>query len=216
MLYRILYYVVRIQKALFGSKKGRRANMRPQHFLELVSEFDCTKIETLTEDSWLDGGWEVWLQVEMACYLRDRAEEGANVQIKREVLYPGTQKRCDFFISYGGDRDETYIELKCQNACASNPPNDITNRFINDIKKQSDSDIKDFPGFCLAVVRCSADDVRTFYSNLQNRLVCWTSCNVLHWANNEIYNLDSTDDWNRFYEDLDGVDDAIFLFAVSP
>lgn len=190
--------------------------MRPQQFLELVSGFDCTKIKMLTEESWLDGGWEVWLQVEMACYLRDRAEEGANVQIKREVPYPGTQKRCDFFISYGGGRDETYIELKCQNACASNPLNDVTYRFINDIEKQRDPVIKNFPGFCLAVVRCSGDDVRTIYSNLHSRLGYWTSCNVLHWENSGIYNLDNTDDRAQFDADMDGVDDAIFMFAVSP
>ena len=190
--------------------------MRPKEFLELVSGYDCSKVSILTEEKRLNGGWEVWLQVEIAGYLLYIKNQGADMCIERERFYPNTQMRCDFYISYLRSRDETYIELKCQNACAQHPLADITNRFSNDIIKQKDPKICDCPGFCLAVVRCSCDDVKWFRAELHNRIGYWTSCYVLNWENRKIYDLNKRDEQAKLEKDMAGVNKATFLFAVSP
>lgn len=188
--------------------------MRPKDFLKLVSGYNCSKVSMLTEERRLNGGWEVWLQIEITGYLLYVKKQG--VIIKREIPYPTTKKRCDFHISYPQSRDETYIELKCQNACVQYPLSDITNRFSNDILKQRDPAISGFPGFCLAVVKCSLNDVKRFYAELHNRVGYWTSCYALNWESGKVYNLDNNDERTKFEKDMTGVDKATFLFAVSP
>jgi len=82
----------------------------------------------------LNGGWEVWLQVETALQLYGNLMLGAAAQ--REYPYPGVVQRCDILLTprLGAN---IYMELKVQNAAFDN----IIDRFRNDITK-----IRQLPG----------------------------------------------------------------------
>lgn len=56
------------------------------------------------------GGWEVWLQVELAMYFA-----ASDYDIMREVKYDNQDLRADFVLNRNFyDRREIFVEIKCQ------------------------------------------------------------------------------------------------------
>ncbi|MEG3972255.1 hypothetical protein QUA00_32225 [Microcoleus sp. T2B6] len=136
--------------------------MRAQQFLENLNKFyNPGRAARLAENNqYIRGGWEVWLQVEIA---QAYAINYPGQTCEREAPYPGLQAnqwiafnktlstasavqnrnqaaRSDFFLYRQGmlaAADETHIELKCINN--SNPNinalTDAWNRFYADITK---------------------------------------------------------------------------------
>lgn len=81
------------------------------------------------------GGWEVWLQVELANELITAQEVH---KIEREYGYPSrAQARCDIYVerNIGSHCESTYIELKCINYKSANPKKNVIQGFIADIDK---------------------------------------------------------------------------------
>lgn len=128
--------------------------MRGRTFLELVSQYPrLADMRELASQKVVEGGWEVWLQVELARHIK-RCREGNHLFV-REQRYPqiqrmprnqeeqellaGTNKYCDFYAAIDRGRaglyDETYIELKCINPCDPNPCASALRRFGDDINK---------------------------------------------------------------------------------
>jgi hypothetical protein len=117
--------------------------MRIQQFFEAMCDYDFSRAAGLAVSGKIMGGWESWLQVELAMYLVGKL---ADARIIREMTYPDEAARCDFYIEYGGGRDPTYVELKCQLPGRGDTINDALLRFQRDIAKQ-----KNYPeiaGFC--------------------------------------------------------------------
>lgn len=151
----------------------------------------------------------------MAKYLLAKAMQN-DIHIEREVTYPTDRRRCDLFISYNGGRDETYIELKCQNVSADNPVQDVFARFQDDIEKQQSLSYTNISGFCLAVVRCTFKDIVSALDELDNEIGAVSSAFLLDWETHTKFDLKgdcralidlATDPRNR---------SATFLLAVSP
>ena len=109
--------------------------MRSQEFLDIMGSYDFDKARKIASWGNLHGGWEVWMQIEIARHLTEKSD----IQIiEREVPYPRHGRdRCDFKISkaYPYQNDNTYIELKCMNPGIANPIADAKQRFENDIHK---------------------------------------------------------------------------------
>lgn len=190
--------------------------MRIEQFLEYVKQYDIQYLQDIICDKRLRGGWEVWLQVELAKHLLG-IEELNNIQIEREVTYPSNLRRCDLFISYNGGRDETYIELKCQNVSAYNPVKDVFGRFQNDIAKQKSLSNTNIAGFCLAVVRCTFKDIVSALDELDNEIGAVSSAYLLDWETPTTFNL--KEDYSALTDragDSSNTDDFTFLLAVSP
>jgi hypothetical protein len=115
-----------------------------QQFFEAMAYYDFSKAAGLAVSEKITGGWEVWFQVELAMQLLCRF--GLATSIKREIPYPDAATRCDFYIEYGGGRNPTYVELKCQLPGRGDTINNVLGRFKADIEKQ-----KQYPeiaGFC--------------------------------------------------------------------
>jgi hypothetical protein len=113
--------------------------------------YDFSRAAELSTSNNISGGWEVWLQVELAMHLRDKTDLH-NVTVIRECPYPGSRLRCDFFFSYGDRRDPTYVELKCQLPGSDDPIPEALSRFKEDIGKQR-SFLPTTVGFCLLATR---------------------------------------------------------------
>lgn len=117
--------------------------MRAQQLFENINGYDFSRACYLASAQGIAGGWEVWLQVELALFLKDKMGED-NINFERERIYRefgiDSNQRCDFLISYGGagtgGYDNTFIELKCQNPYGKpNPLTDALKRFQSDIEK---------------------------------------------------------------------------------
>ncbi len=109
--------------------------MRSEQLFNALKNYNWTEAKRLASTPRFKGGWEGWFQVELAKHLYSILEE-QDIEIERERQYLGSTTRCDFYFSYGtGGRDETYIELKCQNPMAPNPLFDIGERFAKDLEK---------------------------------------------------------------------------------
>lgn len=129
--------------------------MRAQPFLQVLSCFYNTSVaEEVSQLSDFRGGWETWLQVEIARTFIKKY----NAQLCiRELPYPSATKgkylnsngqtvtdvrsaaRTDFFMQRpsGFSTDDTYIELKCTNNASDYPVSDAWTRFQSDIGKIS-------------------------------------------------------------------------------
>lgn len=109
--------------------------MRFETLKTLLSSYDFTNADILAKIPIVNGGWEVWLQVEFGMQFVKKCNE-KDINFSREVKYPCSSQKCDFHFSYGsGKRDETYFELKCINPFHKNPKNDAISRFVDDIVK---------------------------------------------------------------------------------
>ncbi len=109
--------------------------MRSEQLFNALASYNWAEAETLASVQRFKGGWEGWLQVELAKHLYALLGQ-YHVEIERERRYPDRPIRCDFYFSYGiAGKDETYIELKCQNPMAQNPLQDIGDRFAEDLEK---------------------------------------------------------------------------------
>ncbi|HTQ15135.1 MAG TPA: hypothetical protein VMH86_14770 [Rhizomicrobium sp.] len=127
--------------------------MRSQPFLQWLSQnYNPAVAQAIAGQPVFRGGWEGWLQVEIArTFLAN-----ANTICEREMRYPdgngayisyaggvanggvgaGAAARADFFLQRNaGMLDQTYLELKCSNSLAGNPVQDAWARFDNDIAK---------------------------------------------------------------------------------
>lgn len=79
----------------------------------------------------IDGGWEVWMQVEIYLILRNL--NGGLRNFRREAHYPDSTKRSDFsFVPANADSTTTWVELKVEKR--GDVP-DALNRFGADIAK---------------------------------------------------------------------------------
>lgn len=134
--------------------------MRAQPFLQfLQNNYNPAQAANLANNVNVRGGWEVWLQIEIALTF---VNQGGNRICDREAPYPsglggvnpwiGNNPvppppyipvpnpgiRCDFHLHHPagvGLQDDTYVELKCINPNVANPLIDAWNRFGNDINK---------------------------------------------------------------------------------
>ncbi|TWA71298.1 hypothetical protein FBZ82_103272 [Azospirillum brasilense] len=138
--------------------------MRCQQFLETIKKcfdkglIDYAKFEEFSTSKAITGGWEVWLQLEIAYgFLKISTDEGYGFTCVREEVYPYTamgqyinragvtldrrSAACsDFFLRKTGllYGDDTYVELKCINQSHVDPLGNAWRRFDNDIQKQTD------------------------------------------------------------------------------
>ena len=112
--------------------------MRSQAFLDRMSNYNFGKAKAIANWHDLRGGWEVWMQVEIAAHMS--TFQGFQ-RLEREVPYPAPPaqggERCDFKIVMTErlQTDDTYIELKCINPNTANPLADIDRRFRDDFAK---------------------------------------------------------------------------------
>lgn len=195
--------------------------MRPQKFLDWVKDYNIEKLQDIIGNDWLNGGWEVWLQVELSMFLGVLLGQN-NIYIEREVVYPSTRsgsaaKRCDFYIAYSkkGGKDETYIELKCQNASEDDSLNKVIIRLTKDIQKQEQPSIAGDPGFCLAAVHCTPEDMEMAIDCVYQEVRTVTSVFLLNWETGKIYDMTLKNQLEDLKNDL-GKNDATFLMSVSP
>lgn len=134
--------------------------MRSHNFLVfLQNNYNHERAANLANNRNIRGGWEVWLQVEIALAFVNQ-EEGTRI-CQREEPYPAEIEnqwitysnqtgvaqvtshrnqaaRCDFCLcrhNPHGQMDYTYVELKCINPNAPNPLQDAWERFDSDIRK---------------------------------------------------------------------------------
>lgn len=190
--------------------------MRIEQFLEYVKQYDIQNLQDIICDKRLRGGWEVWLQVELAKHLLG-IEELNNIQIEREVKYPSNLGRCDLFISYNEGYDQTYIELKCQNVSAYNPVKDVFGRFQNDIAKQKSLSNTNIAGFCLAVVRCKFNAMASAIGGIKTVIGASSSAYLLDLETHTTFNLkENYSALTALAKDSSNTDDFTFLLAVSP
>lgn len=103
--------------------------MRIEKFLSYVRKIDVRKAIYLLSNPVVNGGLEIWFQVEMAS---QTYQDMKNYMVIREVTYPYDSQRCDLYYINQGQPEEAYIELKCMNPF--NPKRCIGN-FINDVNK---------------------------------------------------------------------------------
>ncbi|MCB8836507.1 hypothetical protein [Aurantimonas sp. VKM B-3413] len=139
--------------------------MRVQPFLTTILQayqdnpryIDLDKASYFASTVQLRGGWEVWLQLEIASVFM-QASQGSQT-CDREYPYPAqgggylaynaangavtvvpnanAASRCDFFLHRtAGMADDTYLELKCILAAGPDPLNNAWNRFHADVAKQ--------------------------------------------------------------------------------
>lgn len=116
--------------------------MRYTQFFENLKQLDYGKIYELATKGDVNGGWEIWLQVEIASCLTKKFQ-GRIYHTKREIPYEdGSGRKCDFVIWYeyigdssGEQHDVSYIELKCINPCVVSPQTDALYRYHEDIIK---------------------------------------------------------------------------------
>lgn len=133
--------------------------MRAQNFLQTILDgyninqsINLPRAATLAQSQSIRGGWEVWLQLEIAhCFL----QSVGNWLCERERAYPATQAntyltpaggltntlnsaaKCDFYLRRTqGISDDTHVELKCISQTSANPIADAWNRFGQDVLKQ--------------------------------------------------------------------------------
>ncbi len=105
--------------------------MRVTKFLTYLKSYSIEKMERLMSTPIVNGGLEVWCQVEFAEHLKRIL---SNYTFSREYPYPYSYKKCDMhFIDHQGV-DETYVELKCTNPFHSDLKL-IINAFLEDINK---------------------------------------------------------------------------------
>jgi hypothetical protein len=136
--------------------------MRAQQFLIFLQQnyAGWQRAAGLANNQNIQGGWEAWLQVEIALtvvqannqlvcqreapYLTGNLDSpfigytGGPNPLARAVANQNNAARCDFYL-YRPDgvsiQDNTYVELKCINPNSFAPLDDAWNRFRNDITK---------------------------------------------------------------------------------
>lgn len=132
--------------------------MRIQPFFNYLSNhlsFDLAKNQYFSTSPHFHGGWEVWLQCEIAAALK---KDNVPFSLEREKPYSGrgngngklmaysdrsrtaswtntanSAARADFFVQTANGRDPTHFELKC--IYGHSGPQDGWRRFGNDIAK---------------------------------------------------------------------------------
>lgn len=132
--------------------------MRTQAFLEnLGGHYQANEAQKLASLPGIHGGWEVWLQIEIAktfiaidntvsFYREQPFSNQFNInapwiaynnqtKIASYTANRNSASKSDFFMTHAGGRDNTYLELKCINPNANNPVNDAWSRYRNDIDK---------------------------------------------------------------------------------
>lgn len=132
--------------------------MRTQTFLEnLGTRYNANEAQRLASLPGIHGGWEVWLQIEIAKTFMDidstvsfyREQPYSNslnanapwisynkqTKIATYTANRNSASKCDFFMVHSGGRDQTYLELKCINPNNNNPLNDAWTRYNQDIDK---------------------------------------------------------------------------------
>ncbi|KAJ3745982.1 hypothetical protein DFH05DRAFT_901333 [Lentinula detonsa] len=66
------------------------------------------------------GGWEGWVQVELAIVLQQHfGGDGQATVLREQYVYNGTQQRCDILIDtkkYNGEHFTNMFELKCESS----------------------------------------------------------------------------------------------------
>ena len=141
--------------------------MRTQEFItHIANKYNPTEAQKLAHQPGIDGGWEVWLQVEIARIFRDIE---LNTLFTREKKYEtprgyisynrnGTATytnnykkgaKCDFHLTRNNGTDETHLELKCINPNNGNPEADAWNRYQQDVDKIKA--IRELTGFTLGI-----------------------------------------------------------------
>ena len=133
--------------------------MRTQAFLEnLGARYNANEAQRLSSLPGIHGGWEVWLQIEIAktfmnidstvSFYREYPysnQAHANApwisynRATKRASYTSSRKsasKCDFFMVHSGGRDQTYLELKCINPNKVSGPNaDAWKRYNDDMDK---------------------------------------------------------------------------------
>ena len=116
--------------------------MRSQQFFERLNQFgDFRKATVFASEQVVNGGWEVWMQVEIAYAFSQTLTDVDRFVFEREKTYPDEDKRCDFYMGINGaagDLDPTYMELKCINPFDLEPSKSAIVRYLVDIKKAVD------------------------------------------------------------------------------
>jgi len=127
--------------------------MRTQPFFNYLSShlaFDLAKINYFATNVGFAGGWEGWLQCEIAAALRTdvpfRIEREKRYESKGRMMQYDSKTstaaftndarnaaRADFFIETTSGHDQTHFELKCIYAYGG--PADAWKRFGDDVKK---------------------------------------------------------------------------------
>jgi len=148
--------------------------MRVQPYLNWLSEnYDTARASAIAQQTNFKGGWEGWLQVEIAMTFLEKNEAQT---CTREVPYPapafgqssgqyitkdGTYTdnanaaaRADFMLQRtGGSVDETYVELKCSNFKeGGNAVSDAWKRFFDDVQKITNVQAANKSLNCIATV----------------------------------------------------------------
>lgn len=107
--------------------------MRWSQIWQCIKGYRFDKVITLATEKNIKGGWEGWLQVELAMHL---FLMGGSFEIAREEKYINSERRSDFYISYKGKKDPTYIELKCINPWNGvGAQNSVLTQYAEDIGK---------------------------------------------------------------------------------
>lgn len=103
--------------------------MRIEKFIAYLKELNADKAIYLLSNPVVNGGLEVWFQVELAIQTKCLMH---NYVITREVTYPDDSQRCDLYCFNQGQPEEAYIELKCMNPFHAER---CEGEFIHDIEK---------------------------------------------------------------------------------
>jgi hypothetical protein len=114
--------------------------MRAKEFLMKLKSYlpqqVLDKASQMSQNRSIKGGWEVWFQVEIAIAF---LENNSTYKMEREVVYPNSNKKCDFCLyrDSKAQQDKIYLELKCINSGgnAGDPFKDAQRRFEQDIDK---------------------------------------------------------------------------------
>lgn len=129
------------------------------HYFEHVSPPSLAITKRLASNTGIEGGWEVWLQVEIAlafvtfeegriCIREDTYPSGdaekpfiaynRGSNTAEFVAKKNSSARCDFHLHRRDNfrpQDDTYVELKCINPNTNHPEKDAMNRFFDDLNK---------------------------------------------------------------------------------
>lgn len=161
-------------------------------------DIDLEKVMRFATMDSFRGGWEGWLQVEIADSFREAYD------FEREIYYPGCGERADFRISdkvreRGTPPRQLYVELKCMTVTEKYH---VWRRFSEDMNKV----LRHTPVQCVALlatygtfIKADIDGFRTQMRNMDN---LW----VLDYSNLQISTLS--------HVALDG-EDRLFIVAMG-
>ncbi len=132
--------------------------MRTQTFLEILgANYIVAEAQKLSSIPGINGGWEVWLQVEIAktfvaldntwSFNREQPYQNPlngpapwiaynrQTKIASYSRNRNSASKSDFSMLHAGNRDLTYLELKCINPNTNSASNDAWNRYRDDLNK---------------------------------------------------------------------------------